>query len=325
MTLKEALLQALEDLAKPVHARTVYEHLKTKQYFPSLEHHGTPLSTIHAALGDFIRDADSRVTRYRPNKTSPYHYYLTKYADSIHLEIEVTTEEPQKTKEQYQERDLHPLLATYLTNKRIYPRTIFHERSKKKNDSNQKWIHPDVVGVRFTKLKNEATNRLLRTTDSSNAFELYSYELKRTLNNDYELKAAYFQALSNSAWANYGYLVAFEISNSLLAEMERLNQSFGIGVIQLSDYPYYSKVILPAQYRELDFRTIDKLAVVSEEFQTFIQHINRILKVDKDIEQPIFDAFKNYCDPPLKDDQAIEKHCVSKHIPQEEKKELRNT
>ena len=60
---------------------------------------------------------------------------------------------------------------------------------------------------------------------------LFSYEIKKEINTDYELKKSYFQAVSNSSWANYGYLVAFEISDNLKDEMERLNQSFGIGTM----------------------------------------------------------------------------------------------
>jgi len=54
-------------------------------------------------------------------------------------------------------------------------------------------------------------------------FKISSYELKREINSDAELKKAFFQAVSNSSWANYGYLVALEFSGTLKDEMERLN------------------------------------------------------------------------------------------------------
>ena len=38
-------------------------------------------------------------------------------------------------------------------------------------------------------------------------------------------------ALSNSSWANYGYLVTFEINEDLDEEMKLLNNAFGIGII----------------------------------------------------------------------------------------------
>lgn len=40
--------------------------------------------------------------------------------------------------------------------------------------------------------------------------KLFSYEIKRELNFN-NLRESYFQAVSNSSWANEGYLVAAEV------------------------------------------------------------------------------------------------------------------
>ena len=84
------------------------------------------------------------------------------------------------------------------------------------------------------------------------------------------MKKSFFQAVSNSSLANYGYLVAFEISDSLDEEMERLNQSFGIGIINLKANPYESKMLYQSKYNELDFKTLDKLCKINNDFETFI-------------------------------------------------------
>jgi hypothetical protein len=65
--------------------------------------------------------------------------------------------------------------------------------------------------------------------------------------------------LSNSSWANFGYLVAFEINDDLMEEMERLNRSFGIGIIRLSAYSDDTTVLFPARKNELDYYMVDKL------------------------------------------------------------------
>ena len=91
-----------------------------------------------------------------------------------------------------------------------------------------------MVGIKFLNLQNTASQNFIKTINKIDTIKLYAYELKREINNDNELKKAYFQAVSNSSWANFGYLVAFEISNSLSEEMGRLNQSFGIGIIELN-------------------------------------------------------------------------------------------
>ena len=44
----------------------------------------------------------------------------------------------------------------------------------------------------------------------------------------------FLPALSNSSWANYGYLVTFEINKDLDEEMKLLNNAFGIGIILIS-------------------------------------------------------------------------------------------
>jgi hypothetical protein len=46
--------------------------------------------------------------------------------------------------------------------------------------------------------------------------KLTSYEIKKEIKTDSELKEYYFQAVSNSSWANYGYLVAFEVGDNLI-------------------------------------------------------------------------------------------------------------
>ena len=59
--------------------------------------------------------------------------------------------------------------------------------------------------------------------------------MKKTLNFT-NLREYYFQAVSNSSWANEGYIVALDIDedDSFLAELKRLNNAFGIGVIKLN-------------------------------------------------------------------------------------------
>lgn len=58
------------------------------------------------------------------------------------------------------ERDLHPFL-TYMAinneNLKCYTKTIFHEESSKSPEGMDRWLYPDMVGVRFlhTELSNE--------------------------------------------------------------------------------------------------------------------------------------------------------------------------
>ncbi|PUD44196.1 HrgA protein, partial [Helicobacter pylori] len=58
------------------------------------------------------------------------------------------------------ERDLHPFLtymAYYNENLKCYTKTIFHEESVKSPKGMDRWLYPDMVGVRFlhAELSNE--------------------------------------------------------------------------------------------------------------------------------------------------------------------------
>ncbi|MCQ2805439.1 HrgA protein [Helicobacter pylori] len=58
------------------------------------------------------------------------------------------------------ERDLHPFLtymAFYNENLKCYTKTIFHEESSKSIKGMDRWLYPDMVGVRFlhAELSNE--------------------------------------------------------------------------------------------------------------------------------------------------------------------------
>lgn len=175
----------------------------------------TPKDTVGSRLGDFIRNNDTRVSRIKGKKG--FEYYLSKFEDELNLAeiIENVPEEKITKSKVYLERDLHKLLSSYLKNKNTYSKIIFHEKSANSKDNHQKWIHPDMIGIKFLNLKNKSSQALLKMINKADAFELVSYEIKRDIKSDYDLKKCYFQAVSNSSWANYGYLVAFDISSNL--------------------------------------------------------------------------------------------------------------
>lgn len=316
MTIKDAILQALEDLNKPVTYNdvSVYIHSHSLYEFTGL----TPDATISALLGDFIRKNDSRVGRTKQGKT--YFYYLTKNKneDTLLSPLEVVkTDDIKKTKADYQERNLHKLFVSFLKSKDVYAKTIFHEESKNSRDDHQKWVHPDIIGVKFVHLKNDTSIKLLKTLEKKDSCELISYELKKEIRNDYDLKKSYFQAVSNSSWANSGYLVAFDIDTKVYQEMERLNKAFGIGVIKLQSNPFESQIIFPSSYRELDYQTIDKLCHINEDYRKFIDQIEKILNADDRYLSSSTDELKKLCDTYLEHDSEIEEYCTQNGIPLE--------
>lgn len=322
MTLKEAILKSLDEINTLTNYMEVYNNIVNKKYY-DFGPAKTPASTISALLGNFIRDGDTRVKRIK-QEGGTYTYYLTKNEQNIEIDVLTGATEITSTKtistdkvKSYEERDLHKLLSSYLKNTGIYSKTIFHEQSNGK-DSNQIWTHPDMVGISFLTLQTKASQNFLKFMSREDSFKLSSYELKREINSDSDLKKAYFQAVSNSSWANYGYLVAFEFSDSLREEMARLNQSFGIGIIELEANPYRSKILYPAIYRVLDFKTMDKLCKINSEFEKFIEQTEKLMTAEERYYKSTEKELAEFCDTYLTSDSEIEAYCKEKSIPWEQ-------
>ncbi len=138
------------------------------------------------------------------------------------------------------ERDLHPFLtymAYYNENLKCYTKTIFHEESSKSPKGMDRWLYPDMVGVWF--LHAEWSNKNLIAFSKkfdTLPVKLVSFELKKEISVN-NCRECYFQAISNSSWANEGYLVGRHIDThnpQLMDLLKRLHASFGIGVIDLN-------------------------------------------------------------------------------------------
>lgn len=346
--LNDAILKSLEDFPNGATYKQVYENIKERGYYAFESN--TPENSVGSALGNFIRASDTRVNRVsKTGGSKNYIYYLTKNEglvsgnvdgnDGDVLDVQAgddkSADHPAKQERRrrrgqpednnYLERDLHRLLATFLKED-VSTLTIKHEESTQ-DDKSQIWSHPDIVGIKIYSSNSTETQRLQKTLDGSSTFNLYSYELKREINSDRQLKEAYFQAVSNSSWANYGYLVCFGYAPWLETEMRRLNESFGIGFIHLSANAPRSRIFLRARRNdELDFRTIEKLCGNNQYFRQFIGNINRIATAPDDhfsnavagLEAMRKTEERRDFDIPLDSERDIRDWCERKNIPWDE-------
>lgn len=243
----------------------------------------TPWATLGARL--YVDVRDNPKTRFTKEGKNPAKFFLVKRKGELSAQ-KVITNDHHDVKSPLQsvdflERELHPLLTyfayanpSFSRGRTIYTKTIYHEKSKKHGYN--EWLHPDLVGfylplddwdpvlIEFNKL---SENKVLK---------LFSFELKKFLNKS-NYRESYFQAVSNSSWANEGYLVASEITedDDLLAELERLTTSFGIGLIHLNLQDFdASSVVFPAKVRtDLDWETMNKLCEQNSDFLRFIEDV----------------------------------------------------
>jgi len=106
------------------------------------------------------------------------------------------------------------------------------------------------------------------------------------------IREAFFQAVSNSSWANEGYLAAVEIDNDedFRTELERLSTSFGIGVIGIDiEDPDSTEIILPVRSKgSVDWETVNKLAGINPDFRDFLKRI-RIDISSREIRREMYD------------------------------------
>ncbi|WP_101023505.1 COG2958 family protein [Helicobacter pylori] len=194
------------------------------------------------------------------------------------------------------ERDLHPFL-TYMAfgneNLKCYTKTIFHEESSRSPKGVDRWLYPDMVGVRFlhAELSNENLIAFSKKFDTL-PVKLVSFELKREISVN-NCRECYFQAISNSSWANERYLVGHHINthdSKLMDLLKRLHGSFGIGVIDLRTDEDKSAILLNAKYKEkIDYTVALELSEKNPKFNAFLKSV-----VDYDPKTP--ERFKDEFD-----------------------------
>ncbi|GHQ74622.1 hypothetical protein VN1235_04850 [Helicobacter pylori] len=178
------------------------------------------------------------------------------------------------------ERNLHPFLtymAFFNENLKCYTKTIFHEESSKSPKGMDRWLYPDMVGVRF--LYAEWSNKNLIAFSKkfdTLPVKLVSFELKKEISVN-NCRECYFQAISNSSWANEGYLVGRHIDThnpQLMDLLKRLHASFGIGVIDLRTDEDKSAILLNAKYKEkIDYTVALELSEKNPKFSGFLKSV----------------------------------------------------
>ncbi|WQV54547.1 hypothetical protein KVM55_00465 [Helicobacter pylori] len=334
MTYKELGKKVLEQAERPLSKEEIFE--KACEMGLDKECNGGKIlpHSLGSALGEHDTSNDEKQFYVARKEKGTHFYWLKsrerefppqKTPDAKEEDDDGQSEcsdaaEKQKTslKEKEKERDLHPLLVKFLNedpNFKLLCKTIYHEKCLKDKKGKCEWNYPDIVGVYFPYNKyfpyngyEEETLKFLHHTGQKR-HKLFSFELKVEIGFP-NLKESYFQAVSNSTWANEGYLVVFKIEDEVLGELRRLNQSFGIGVIKLESEISNSKILLPAKEREIDIPTLNMLIEQSpKDFEPFMEKINKQIKTGLDTAVDM----EKFFDPVL-DDEAMRKHIEDKGI-----------
>lgn len=266
--------------------------------------------TPEASFGAYIYENRNDFFEEIPN-TKPKQFRLKNFGKS---EAELIPKiEPKSKKSTFHERDLHQVLSYFLMQNeyfQAYSKTIFHEESNKGQKGEDKWLYPDMVAVNF-EYANYQKNNVLNfiTKFDILPIKIFSFELKKELNYS-NYKEYFFQAVSNSSWANEGYLVALDIKqdNQFIETLQKLSQSFGIGIIQLNiENIAQSYIVSPAKFKEkMDYSVVYELADKNPNFAQF-------LKTVTDFEPQYPNRFKNEFDK-IMSLEELNQHLVKHHL-----------
>lgn len=189
-----------------------------------------------------------------------------------------TVKQDKKKQSLLSENDLYPLLMQYLSSEqKLYCMRINEKRSSNRYGINaNKWLHPDIVAMQPVA---ESWDQLVRTCvlkGDGQSTRLWSFEVKKGLTRA-NVREYYFQAVSNSTWANEGYLVCTAIAgDGTEDELRMLSALHGIGVIVLNIADLSeSEILIPARSKQdIDWQTVNRLVVENADMKDFVDLVS---------------------------------------------------
>ena len=223
------------------------------------------------------RHPELKTTEGRPRK-----YYYSEKSDVAEVaaaECVITAPTADSNDAKLGEHAMYPLLSLYLWEEfAVYSKRVDEKRSSNKRGPNgNRWLYPDVVGMEDLGAEWHQEVRDCVNQYSDKRTKLWSFEAKLLINRS-NVRECFFQAVSNSSWANFGYLVAAEIEGQdTLKELRMLFAAHGIGLIKLdADNPAESQVLIPARERdEIDWDMANRLAMENRDFLDYVKLVKQ--------------------------------------------------
>ncbi|KWH45613.1 COG2958 family protein [Burkholderia stagnalis] len=223
------------------------------------------------------RDLNLKTTEGRPRKY--YYSTMSDVAEVAAAEGVVVVPTADASEATLGEHALYPLLSRYLWEEfGVHSKRIDEKRSLNKRGPNgNRWLYPDVVGMKDLGAEWHQEVRDCVNQYSDKRTKLWSFEAKLLINRS-NVRECFFQAVSNSSWANFGYLVAAEIEGQdTLKELRMLFAAHGIGLIKLDvENPAESQVLIPARERdEIDWDMANRLATENRDFLQYVKLVKQ--------------------------------------------------
>jgi uncharacterized protein len=225
-----------------------------------------------------------KYSELRTSEERPRLYYWTKKTEQDEVreaESGDTQESSQQSDHKLKENDLYPILISFLlAEQKVRGFRIDEHKSSNSSAGNNKWLYPDVVGIENLAEGLNAEVMAAIKEGGARKARLWSFEVKILINRS-NVRQTYYQAVSNSSWANRGYLVAAQIEGAdTLYELRMLYAMHGIGLIKLDvQNPAESEILIPAQDRpDIEWVMCSRLANENPDFRSFVKKVRQLFQ-----------------------------------------------
>jgi hypothetical protein len=245
----------------------------------------TPEATLRRDLSQEIKDESSEFGVIYGEPGQGWRYYLKRKVSEPQAKeaaaFAAKKEEQSAYDSSYKEADLHPLVAYFFRNTlNTACKTINHSLSTRNKSKPNKWLHPDMMGISIPFENVKAPVIKLAKGIGSKIVTVYSIEIKQALTPG-NIHEFFFQAVSNSTWANEAYLAAASINDDedFRSELQGLSKSFGVGIINL-DFtdPDAARILYQARHREeVDWGRLNRIAQVNSDVLDFVDKASRVI------------------------------------------------
>lgn len=276
------------EIAEWIHRTYPNETLEKLARSSFLESEPALLNQLVAEIGANRPAWQAKYENLRTTEGRPRRYYWTEKSESEEINAAEHSPEfvagsasqaPSIHTPQLLERDLYPMLIEFISSEvgasafRINEGTA----SNRRGPGGNKWLYPDIVAIEaLTRGMNKEVVGALQHSGERRA-RLWSFEVKRLLNRS-NVREAYFQAVSNSSWASFGYLVAAEIEGAdTLREIQMLYGVHGIGLIEIDmESPTESALRIPAREKlSIEWSMCSRLADENRDFSAFMKRVRQ--------------------------------------------------
>lgn len=251
-----------------------------------------PLDTADALVQQIVAEIGSQrpalQKKYPWIKTTegrPRHYYFSEKSDEAEVAEAndkagmISVVVPTDNGSHDNEHSLYPLLASYVSSElNVFTRRIDERRARNsRGRGGNMWLFPDLVGLEDLSARWHPEVRNCAREGSERRTRLWSFEVKLLINSS-NVRQTFYQAVSNSSWANLAYLVAEAISGAeTMKELRVLSGLHGVGVIHLDrDNPAESEILIPATERiDVDWDTANRIAEENSDFVEFVRLVRQ--------------------------------------------------